>query len=275
MKKAMPILVALGVLVAGAVLVLRMADGGKEPADADTVSLIAARSAIAAGRELTSDLLTTREVPRQFAARQAIGRGDVNLILGRRVAVALARNQIILWPDLETDAPAGFSALISGGERAFTVPLRKGISTTLIRPNDRVDIIASFPVPPSPQALAGGGTLQRGAEMINVVLLQNIPVVAVGDFFGDRQRAGIRGGGDLTLSVTLSEAQLLMFAQEHGDMAAVLRGEGDIESIPAGELPRVTFEEIEKIIGDLAARRHTRMIDIHGGGAIRHVPVNP
>lgn len=274
MKKAMPILVALGVLVVGVVLVMRMAGHEPERGDADTVSLIVARSAIPAGRELTSDLLTTRAVPRPFAARQAIGRGDVNLILGRRVAVALAPGQIILWPDLETDAPAGFSALISGGERAFTVPLRKGIATTLIQPGDRVDIIASFPVPPSPQALAGGATLQRGVEMINVVLLQNIPVVAVGDFFGDRQRAG-RRGGDLTLSVTLSEAQLLMFAQEHGDMAAVLRGEGDIESVPADDLPRVTFEEIEKIIGDLAARRHTRMIDIHGGGAIRHVPVHP
>lgn len=274
MKKGLPIVVAVGVLVVGVVLVMRMPGGSDERGDGDTVSLIVARSAIPAGRELTSDLLTTRAVPRAFAPRQAIGRAEVQMILGRRVAVALASGQIILWPDLESQAQAGFSSLITGGERAFTVPLRKGVSTALIQPNDRVDIIASFPVPQAPHEL-GGASLQRGAEMINVVLLQNIPVIAIGDFFGDRSRAGIRGGGDLTLAVTLSEAQLLMFAQEHGDMAAVLRGEGDIESIPAGTLPRVTFDEIEKIIGDLADRRFSRMIDIHGGGAIRHVPVAP
>ncbi len=109
--------------------------------------------------------------------------------------------------------------------------------------------------------------------MVNVVLLQNVTVLAVGDIFnGSIKSEG--GSGDLTLSLDLAESQLLMFAVQHGELGAVLRRDGAIDYKPRKELPRITFEKIEEIVGDLDGKRNYHNIEVQKGPQSISVPVN-
>src|SRR5204862_678873 len=117
----------------------------------------------------------------------------------------------------------------------------------------------------------GSSTWRQGSDMVNVVLLQNVTVLAIGELYGGSNK-GQAAAGDLTLSLTLPEAQLLMFASEHGELGAVLRREGAEEVKPRPDLPRVTFEAIEKILGDLDGKRNVRVVRVEKGAKTESVP---
>jgi Flp pilus assembly protein CpaB len=226
--------------------------------------VVAARVDIKLGTELELDMVAPKEVPSAFIPPQAIqGSLELKQILGRKVRVPLRAGQIILWSDLESERRGGLSALIPEGDGAFTVNISQGISSALIQPNDHIDVIASFAIPKPTQPVAGAtASWRQASDMVNVVLLQNVTVLAVGDTMGlpPQGPAGQKAGsGPMTVSVTLPEAQLLMFAAQHGELGAVLRKEGAVSTLPRDQLPRVTFEAIEKIIGDLDQRRDKRL----------------
>ena len=109
--------------------------------------------------------------------------------------------------------------------------------------------------------------------MVNVVLLQNVTVLAVGSVLGGTAQSNSGDGGDLTLSLTLPEAQLVMFAAAHGELGAVLRKEGAVDIKRREDLPRVTFESIEKIIGDLDGKRNFRAVEVQKGSSVETLPV--
>ncbi len=240
------------------------------------VPVVAARVAIAAGKELTQEMFMPKEVPEQFIPAQAIkGSAELKQIIGRKMRVAIKPGQIVLWSDLVSEAKSGLSSAIPAGEGAFTVSISKGIKSALIQPNDHIDVIGSFAVP-KPTASNPGTTAswRQGSDMVNVVLLQNVTVLALGDSFGPAVRtAGSSGGSDVTLSLTLQEAQLLMFASAHGELGAVLRRDGALDVKARAELPKVTFEAIDAIVGDLDGKRALRMIEVQKGSKTESVPV--
>jgi pilus assembly protein CpaB len=225
--------------------------------------VVAARMDIKAGTEIELDLVAPKEVPPAFIPPQAIqGSLELKQIIGRKTRVPLRAGQIILWSDMESERRGGLSALIPEGDGAFTVNIGQGISSSLIQPNDHIDIIASFAVPKGNQPAPGPtASWRQASDMVNVVLLQNVTVLAIGDTMGGVTHGPEEkgGSGPMTLSVTLPEAQLLMFAVQHGELGAVLRREGAVKTLPRDQLPRITFEAIEKIIGDLDQRRDKRL----------------
>jgi hypothetical protein len=70
----------------------------------------------------------------------------------------------------------------------------------------------------------------------------------------------------LTLALTLPEAQELMFAGQNGQLGAILRRNGATDVTTPANLPRITFDSIDKIIGDLDEQRNYRSIDVQKGG---------
>ena len=223
--------------------------------------VVAARVNLPEGTEITMESVMRRDVPPQFIPPQAIqGSIELQQIIGRTVRVPVRAGQIILWSDLTAERRGGLSTLIPENEGAYSLSISRGIQPSLLQPNDRIDIIASFAAPRPRDAAGATTTWRETSDVVNVVLLQNVTVLAVGQQFGGGPTQPGGGGGALTLSVTLPEAQLLMFASQHGELGAVLRQEGSLTVTPREELPRVTFEEIETIIGDLDQRRDQRAL---------------
>ena len=239
--------------------------------------VVAAAQDIPKGTEITMEMLSPKSVPDSFIPPQAIeGSENVKLILGRKTRVDVTSGQLILWSDLEAENRGGFSTLIPEGERAFTVDIGRGIKGGLLQPNDHIDIVGSFSIEQQVEPKAAGAAAWRDEQgVVNAVLLQNVTVLAVGENFGGRPNQEESSSGELTLSLTLPEAQLLMFAQEHGELGAVLRREGDISSQPREKLPRITFKEIETVIGNLDIERKKRIVQIQKGQTVEEVTVEP
>jgi Flp pilus assembly protein CpaB len=248
--------------------------------------IVAAAVDIKEGTELTLSQVIPKEVPEQFIPPQAVkGSDELKQILGRKVRFAIKTGQMILWTDLESDKHGGLATVIAADERAFTINISKGTKNGLLQPNDHVDIICSFAVPKSTAqaAMAQAGRPQTSAatwrevpSMVNVVLLQNVTVIAIGEAFGGGPASAFgrgAGGDSVTVSVTLPEAQLLMFAEQQGELGVALRREGNLDTLPRDKLPRVTFDEMEKLMGDLDQQRKHRIVQIMKGKTVEEVQV--
>ncbi len=276
MKNKFPLIIAIVIGVA-ALFAIRQYVNKMQQQAAEKLKgepVVAAASDIPAGTELTVQMLFAKEVPRQFIPVQAIqGSDQVKQILGSKTRVAIRKGQIMLWSDLASEAGGGLSSIIPAGEGAFTVSISKGIKPGLIQPSDHIDIIGSFAVPKPTQPLPTTATWRQASDVVNVVLLQNVTVLAVGGVFVGATKSQGESGGDLTLSLKLPEAQLLMFAGQNGELGAILRREGATDILPRAELPRVTFEKIEEIIGDLDGKRNFRTVEVQKGSKSVTVPV--
>ncbi len=236
--------------------------------------VVTAKADIPKGTVLTLQMLTAKPVPRQFIPPQAVqGSQEVKQILNRRTQVPIKAGQLILWTDLAKESAGGVSTAIAPDQRAYTASISKGIKPGLIAVSDHVDIIGSFSVPKSAIPVqATAASWKQSPDMVNVVLLQDVTVLAVGDVTSGMNRSeGTMG--DLTFALTLPEAQLLMFAAEHGELGVVLRSQGSADVVPRKELKRITFDSIEQIIGDLDGRRSQRLVSVQRGTDVEVVPV--
>lgn len=279
MQNKMPLIIALilGLLASFGVYKYVQGEKAKLAAQLEGRSIVAAAQDIPKGTELTIELLSPKNVPESFIPPQAIeGSDNVKLIMGRKTRVDISAGQIVMWSDLEVENRGGFASLIPDGERAFTVEISRGIKGGgLLQPNDHIDIIGTFTAAnkeAAPKA-AGSASWREQPDVVNAVLLQNVTVLAVGDNFGGRPTEDTQQGGELTLSLTLPEAQLLMFAQENGELGAVLRREGDIRSEAREKLPRISFKELETVIGSLDVDRKKRIVQIQKGQTVEEVTV--
>jgi Flp pilus assembly protein CpaB len=282
MKNKFPLIIAIIIGVA-ALLAIRSYVKKEEQrikAQLKGERVVAAEVDIAAGAELTMQMLSPKEVPVRFISPQDIlispDKKEIKQLLGRKTRVAIGKGENIQWTALVSEVRGGLSTIIPPGEGAYSVSIGKGIKPGLIQPSDHIDVIGSFALPKPNQPLPVSATAsnwRQGSDMVNVVLLQNVTVLAVGDVFGGASRAEGASGAELTLSLTLPEAQLLMFAAEHGELGAILRREGVTDIKPRAELPRITFQAIEQIIGDLDNKRNTRVVEVQKGPKTVTVPV--
>lgn len=283
MQNKMPLIVALilGLIAAFGVYKYVKGKEAELAAQLQGRPVVSASQDIPKGTELTMDLVSAKTVPDSFIPPQAIeGSDNVKLIMGRKARVDVSAGQVILWSDLEAENRGGFSTLIPEGERAFAVEISRGVKGgALLQPNDHVDIIGTFTAArdaaPKAAGAAGSAALREQPEVVNAVLLQNVTVLAVGENFGGRPAQEGQAGGELTLSLTLPEAQLLMFAQEHGELGAVLRREGDIRTEAREKLPRISFKDLETVVGNLDVERKKRIVQIQKGQTVEEVTVEP
>jgi pilus assembly protein CpaB len=188
---------------------------------------------IALGEPLTEAKLGVRNIPEAYVEDRHIRRSDLRRVIGVRVSAVVRANQAVLWTDLATtsDARRDLSSLVRNGMRAVTI--RADATSNfggLIRAGDRVDVFATL------------ARTNLEGERVTVPLLQNVLVLAAGrDTGGEaaQARQGTTGTqnttqqtGDsinqITLSTTIDEAALLVFAQDRGRLSLVLRNPDDI-----------------------------------------------
>ena len=246
------LIIAIGAAALGLVLLLLYKQRFEAEASGGVpVRVLIAVQDIPLGAALAENMMGYRLIPQAYLEDRFIRYSDVRRIIGVRVSNGLRANQTVMWTDLATasDARRDLSSLVSTGMRAITV--RADITNSfggLLRPGDRVDVL---------------GTLSRtGGEgdRVTIPLLQNVLVLAAGrDTGGEAQRQTVNGTGtasnapveisQITLSVSMEEAQLLTYAADRGGaggrhtgLTLVLRNPEDIAILEG--VPETNIEDI-------------------------------
>jgi pilus assembly protein CpaB len=277
MNNKLPLIIAVVVGIAALFAVSQYVNKKEAEAAAQLKGqpVVAASQDIPAGAAITVQMLYPKSVPTQFIPAQAIeGSDQVKLIIGSKTLVSIKAGQIILWSDLQTETHGGLSSIIPVGQGAFSVSISQGVKPELIQPSDHIDIIGTFTIPKPTEPMGGSvASWRQASDLVNLVLLQNVTVLAVGGNYNGASGAQQGSGGDLTLALTLPEAQELMFAAQNGQLGAVLRRGGSTDVTTPANLPRITFDSIDKLIGDLDEQRNYRSIEVQKGSDNESVPV--
>src|SRR5258708_19191401 len=131
------------------------------------VRLLVAIKPIEVGQVLADDMLATRDVPLAYVEDRAVRESERARVVGLRMSTPVRAQETLMWTDLAiaTDDRRDLSSLVQPGMRAVTVRASTEGSFALIRPGDRVDVIA---------------TMAQGDQRESIVLLQNVLVLAVG-----------------------------------------------------------------------------------------------
>jgi len=252
MKKKLVIAIGLA-LIAVLSLWLYSRSLQEEVAGGQKVEILVAGADIPVGARVTKAMLAYREVPEAYVHQASIHKGEENQIIGRPVAEKVAQGQPLLWSDFELQKSAQSRRLagaVQKGQRALTVPVdMSGSLAGMLRPGDHVDILGTF-------------ARAQGTDWATVTLLQNVLVLATGDLRGSGEgedsqlgSTGPRTFNNITVSVDLEEAELLVFAMQRGPINIALRSQEDIET--AEEVPDKNFGDIFETQKRAAfARRH-------------------
>lgn len=240
---------------------------GRDGAGVRMKSVVYARTDIPIGTELRRELLTVKAVPESYVPAQAVLEEGVKMVLGRKTSARIERDRLLSYVDVAGESQGGFTRVIPSGEGAYTVTIGRGIKPGLIQPGDHIDLMSTMPLSKSlDEGGSGSASWKRGSDMVNVVLLQNVTVLAVGDTYGKSSRGEMGGGADLTLALTLQEAQILMYASQNGELGAMLRPENSIDVKQRADLRRISQLDLEQIIGTLDLKRNQRTVEVQRGG---------
>lgn len=204
-------------------------------------NVVVAKQNISANTIITKELLAQQSYHKDFVPREAILVSDLTRAIGSRVMVDVTKGEPLLTSHFEegassTLAPKLLANMVLPGERAITIMVDEQTGVAgLLRPADHVDIIGTFIKP---------GKQQR---LTTITIIQNLPVLAVGSMVGVGLKSQVgerssRGYRSVTLSVTLEEAEILIFAQQKTRLGLALRNAEDSETIE--KLPEVNFDSI-------------------------------
>lgn len=245
-RKALWISVA-AVLAGLLMLVVYQRQFERETSGGPKVRILFAVNDIVAGESLQAAKLGFREIPEAYLEDRHIRQSDMNRVIGVQIATAVRANQALLWTDLASTSSGrrDLSLLVRTGMRAVTIRADATSSFSgLIRAGDRVDVF---------------GTMSRtnsDAERVTLPLLQNVLCLAAGRDLGGEVAAAQPGAANsasnngvsraevtmVTLSVTLEEAALLVFAQDRGRLSLVMRNPDDINVVDG--LPETTMNNL-------------------------------
>jgi pilus assembly protein CpaB len=235
--------------------------GGGTP---DSQPVVVASHTVAALTTLKAADLTVVSWPRNALPEGIIS--DMNQILGSpHVNVnELLRNEPVLAPRLSAaEGALGVSALIETEKRAFVVQVNEAIATSMIlHPGCVVDVVATLQDP-------------RTQSTVSKTILQNVKVLAVGDSVDVESQPLRTGGGEprgenhssvqrhrvVTLSVTLSDVEILSYATTQGRIDLAMRSNSDTEVAATAGV------STEKLLGSLKEDSDARDHDRDRGGA--------
>ena len=232
--------------------------------DAEEIEVIAAARDLPQGTALTFEDIGVTKIYRKrggFSEDYVLPK-DKDKILGRKLQLTVDRKKAILWSYIEMPegVRSGLSPIIKSGMRAVSLAIGGEASvSSLVQPNDRVDILGTFSFP--------SRTNPKETETVTLTLLQDVSVLATGQRLAKQE---LEGGGDrwnrmgggsyssVTLEVTPREAEILVFAQNvQGRLTLTLRNPDDVGFLRI--LPEVNFQHIEKNLPEL---NETRQKDV-------------
>lgn len=228
-----------------------------EASGGEKVKLLIVVKRLERGKTIPDDAIAVREVPMAYVDDRSIREVDKNKILGLRLGTTIREQQLLLWTDLATgsDERKELSSLVLPGYRAVSIrAARDDTSISLLRPGDYVDVIG---------VLGASSSEAKSA----VVLLQRVLVLAMGAETSpdamDQKDKNVQENL-LTLSLTLSEAQLIALAAERGRLTVAVRHPDDQQKAGVTD---INFDSIldPKKRGEIRGVRAGAPVNITGG----------
>lgn len=220
-------------------------------AGAKKIPVVVAAKTLMANTILKQSDLARDMIFKENAGGREISPDDFPEILNKKLLQTLKEGDAILWSDLDVPyvGAAGLAAMLNAGLRALAVPVDTVSSVGgLIKPNDHVDILGTFNLPSK--------TATGQLESVTLTLLQDVTVLATDQTLARKSESGrdraerSRGYSTMTLEVTPSEAELLVFAQTvKGRLTFTLRNPNDVSYLT--NIPSINFEYLHQKIPDV------------------------
>lgn len=180
----------------------------------DPIAVMVATKNLIRGDAVTSDNFKAVLVKPSEILAAVVKQSDFEAFKGRKLAVAVgihnALPKIALFSDLQQRS---MPELIPPGKRLFKLQASLGALANVLKPGDRVDVIAVMELP------------QVGR--ITETLLEAQDVIGIGDNLLDDKTEGNRGD-DLSFFVTLEQFKLLTYASNFAQFSIALRNPNDI-----------------------------------------------
>jgi pilus assembly protein CpaB len=184
--------------------------------DAQTVDIVVAATQLSQGDRLSSANLAVRKVPKEWVHSNALRPRDFEEIENKAMLTTALAGEPILQAQVEGQRDANFSASLSNGRRAVTVPVDEiSSSSGLLVPGDAIDLILS---------------VRHEGKVKLLPVMQDVKVMATGtqvQHGQGRNKDENRTFSTVTLNTTPEEARRIMAAREVGKVTALLRAPGD------------------------------------------------
>jgi len=200
-----------------------------------TVTVLVASMEIREGTEIGPEMLSSVQIPAEALSNTHIvlpepgsagyekAMADTQAkLVGRKAKRLVAAKTPIFWMDVETEPKKPFADLITDDCRAVTMPVNAVSSVNcFIQPGSRVDVVLTA-TEEAMGLVVKAPTGGRGRnEVVSSVILQNVPVIAVGrDYDLGADKAGY---SSITLNLPKRAAIMLIQAKSMGQLMYLLR----------------------------------------------------
>lgn len=216
---------------------------------------VVAKADIPAKTVITPEMLETVDLPKEYIHPQAMS--QVKDLIGAVTLNPIVKGEVVLNTRIvrERESKGGLAFAVPQGKRAVTVALDdvKAVGG-MVRPGDRVDVLATLDIP----IKEPDDPKKETPRPHTLVVIQDAEILAVGretesvkvdgqaksDAKGDNKGQGIERR-TVTLSVTLTQAEPLILANERGSVRLALRSPVD-----KGKIPTQPFELRDFLKGD-------------------------
>lgn len=223
-KGIIPIIIAVVLAAMAAALFWGIVENAKRSARAgwELTDVVVANANIAPGTILSEDLVTTDKIPKKFRTADMVIPKELDTVLGNEVVFPVQKGDPLSWHHLRgrESAEDRLSKAVTLKGRAITVGVNERTSVGgMIRPADHIDVLGTFRDP----------TTNR---LIAVTLLQNVIVLATGQLRPVHRGSAPSKASDyssITLLVLPAEAEILVLAQDLGQLYMTLRNPEDLD----------------------------------------------
>lgn len=221
--------------------------------------VVTAARDIAEMETIDDTMLTIKSVPEDYVGPASAG--DLDSVVGQVAAAPIKKGEQVLSTKLLTPGPdTGIALQVSPGKRAVTIPVDevRGIAK-LIRPGDRIDLVAALDVGKGAAARREVSYLMQDVPVLatGVNVVNNIPRTFEIDPSGkniiQKNLNGETNFTTVTLEVDPKQAQDLVYltSTQPGNLFMVLRNPNDRAQV---RYPSSNMETVSGIPGVLSAQ---------------------
>ena len=246
MKKTIALALIFAFLSAGTAFIYFSSLEESYKSMAEPITVIIAKERIPQGALISPGQVAQKTIPKEYAQPKAFNDlpqlfSENSKALYATLAVIEKGEQILSTKVSKSGQAGGIGNIIPDGHKALTVNFENTADGVIV-PGSRIDIMA---------IMQYTDKNKQGQEAV-FMAVQNALVLAVGgDFLGAPKKKdgdiSAQSKKDVTLAVTIEQAQIIMLASEGGRLKYIVRPSGDNETAPVQNM------KMSDIVKDAAA----------------------